>query len=116
MHFPGLSCSDSGTQVVLKGADSVGPSFFALPRSEQLSDQVFGECGCCKISPPPSLPLGFLGVQPAYLLRWMSIVQNPKKSWLAKKPACSLVDDASLGPQLPPSGSGCPCLPVLGGG
>ena len=41
-----------------------------------------------------------------------STIQNPKKSWLATKPACSLVDDASLGLQLPTSGSGCPHLPV----
>ena len=34
MHFPGLSCSHSGTQVVLRGADLVGPAFRALPRSE----------------------------------------------------------------------------------
>ena len=38
---------------------------------------------------------------------WMLTVQNPKMSWLAKKPACSLVDNASLGLRLPPSGSGC---------
>ncbi|MGC3008459.1 hypothetical protein ACPTHZ_14415, partial [Enterococcus faecium] len=56
---------------------------------------------------PLYLPLGFLDVQPAHLLRWMLTVQNPKKSWLAKKPACSLVDYVSLGLQLPPSGSGC---------
>ena len=36
MHLPGLSGSGSGTQVVLRGADSVGPAFCALPRSEQL--------------------------------------------------------------------------------
>ena len=36
MHLPGLSRSGSGTWVVLKGADSVGPAFCALPRSEQL--------------------------------------------------------------------------------
>jgi len=36
MHLPGLSPSGSGTQVVLKGTDSVGPAFCALPRSEQL--------------------------------------------------------------------------------
>ena len=36
MHFPGLSGSGSGTRVVLKGANSVGPAFCALPRSEQL--------------------------------------------------------------------------------
>ena len=36
MHFPGLTHSGSGTQVVLRGTDSVGPAFCALPRSEQL--------------------------------------------------------------------------------
>ena len=36
MHFPGLSYSGSGTQVVLRGANSVGPAFCALPRSKQL--------------------------------------------------------------------------------
>ena len=36
MHLPGLSHSGSGTQVALRGADSVGPAFCALPRSEQL--------------------------------------------------------------------------------
>ena len=35
MHLPGLSRSGSGTQVVLRGADMVGP-VCALPRSEQL--------------------------------------------------------------------------------
>ena len=68
---------------------------------------MFGESSHCDLSAPPSLLLGFLGVQPVYLLRRMLTVQNPKKSWLAMKPVCSLVDDASLGPRLPPSGSGC---------
>ena len=36
LHLPGPSCSGSGTRVVLRGADSVGPAFCALPRSEQL--------------------------------------------------------------------------------
>ena len=36
MHLPGLSRSGSGTRVVLRGTDSVGPAFCALPRSEQL--------------------------------------------------------------------------------
>ena len=36
MHFPGLSSSGSGSWVLPKGADSVGPVFCALPRSEQL--------------------------------------------------------------------------------
>ena len=36
MHLPGLSHSGSGTQVVLRGADLVGPAFCVLPRSKQL--------------------------------------------------------------------------------
>ena len=67
----------------------------------------------CYLSPPSAQPLSFLGVQQARLLRcacllwgadlWLrpsrqtSTVRNPKESWLARKPACSLVDDASLG-------------------
>ena len=34
-------------------------------------------------------------------------VDHPESSWLARKPACSLVDNASLGLRLPPSVSGC---------
>ena len=76
----------------------LGLRFVPFPGPSGSGDQVFGECGCCDLLPPRSLPLGFLGVQPAHLLRWMLTVQNPKKSWLATKPACSLVDNASLGP------------------
>ena len=36
MHLPGLSRSGSGTQVVLRGADLVGPAFCGLPMSEHL--------------------------------------------------------------------------------
>ena len=36
VHFPGLSCSGSGSRVLHKGTDSVGPAFCALPRSKQL--------------------------------------------------------------------------------
>ena len=36
VHFPGLSHSGSGSWVIHKGTDSVGPAFCALPRSEQL--------------------------------------------------------------------------------
>ena len=69
---------------------------FAGPSSS--GDEVFGELGRCDLLPPPSLPLGFLGVQLAHLLRQVLTIQNPKKSWLAMKPACSLVEDASPGP------------------
>ena len=115
MHFPGLSHSGSGTRVLHKGADLVGLVFVPFPGLSSSGDQVFGEHSCCNLSPAPSLPLGFLGVQPAHLLRWMLTIQNPRKSWITTKPACSLVDDASLGPQLLPSGSGCPHLTVSGG-
>ena len=59
MHLPGLSHSGSGTQVVLRGADSVGPAFCALPGP---NSSVFGERGRCDLSPLLSLLLGFLGV------------------------------------------------------
>ena len=36
LHLPGPSRSGSGTRVVLRGSDSVGPAFCALPRSKQL--------------------------------------------------------------------------------
>ena len=35
VHFPDLSCSDSVSQVLHKGTDSVGWAFCALPKSEQ---------------------------------------------------------------------------------
>ena len=36
VRFPGLSRSGSGSEVLHKGADSVGPGFCAFPKSEQL--------------------------------------------------------------------------------
>ena len=36
VRFPGLSRSGSGSRALHKGADSVGPAFCALPRSEEL--------------------------------------------------------------------------------
>ena len=42
--------------------------------------QVSGERGHCDLSPPPSLQLSFLGVQPAHLLRRLLTVQDPEKS------------------------------------
>ena len=99
-----------------KAQTRLGLRFVPFPGPSSSGDEVFGQRGCCDLLPFPSLPLGFLVVQLAHLLRQMLTVQNPKKSWLTMKPACSLVDDASLEPRLPPSGSGCPHLPVSGGG
>ena len=39
VHLPGLSCSGSGSRILHKGTDSVGPAFCALARSEQLRRQ-----------------------------------------------------------------------------
>ena len=73
VHFPGLSHSRSGSWVLHKGTDSVGPASCALPRSEQLrrpgawrehSPQV-GSVS----SPPWPQPLGFLGAQWEHCLR-----------------------------------------------
>ena len=47
VHLPGLSRSGSGTRVILRGADSVGPAFCALPRSEQ-----FRQPGACRVHSP----------------------------------------------------------------
>ena len=84
----------------------MGLRFVSFPALSSLSDEVFVKHGPCDLSPLLSLPLGFLGVQLVHLL-WRITVQNPKKSLLAKKPACSLVDNVSLGLRLPRSGSGC---------
>ena len=132
--FPCLHCL--GSRLLCPELSEAGPGLYALPRSKLLRFRHSGSpqrrrlrwaCGLCPSqvraaqvtrclasgrcdsSPPPSLLPGFLGVQPAHLLRRMVTVQNPK-SWLAEKPACSLVDNASLGLLLPPSGpssSGC---------
>ena len=108
--------------------------FVPFPGPSSSGDQVLGKRGHCNLLPPLSLLLGFLGVKLAHLLRcavclfwgadlwlrpawWMSTIQNPKKSWLATKPACSLVDDASLGLQLPLLALAAPtCLSPAGDG
>ena len=58
----------------------LGLHFVPFPGLSSSGDEVFGEHGRCDLLAPLSLPLGFLGVQPAHLLRRMMTVQNPKKS------------------------------------
>ena len=43
VHFPGLSHSGSGSQVLHKGTDSVGPGFVPFPGPSSSGDQVLGE-------------------------------------------------------------------------
>ena len=64
----------------------MGLHFVPFPGPSSSGDEVFGERGRCNLSPPPSLPLGFLAVQLAHILRRMLTVQNPKK--LVSKEAC----------------------------
>ena len=102
MHFPGLSCSGSGSRVLHKGADLVGPAFCAIPGLSSSGDQVFGACRCPQLKaatyplPCPSCLVFWvcilwgadLWLQPS---RQMSTVQKPKMSWLVTKSGCSLV-------------------------
>ena len=76
MHLPGPSRSGSGTRVVLRGTDSVGPAFCALPRSERQFALPRRAPMLRLIASPP---LGYLDVKPAHLLRQMLTVQTPKK-------------------------------------
>ena len=105
----------SGSRLLHRELSEAGPGLHAPPRSKPLRfrhsgspqgrrigwacvlcpsqvriAQVFGKRGRCDLSPLPSLLLSFPGLQLAPLLRRMVTVQNPKKSQLAKKPACSL--------------------------
>ena len=138
VHFPGLSHSGSGSQVLLKGADSVGPAFCAFPGPSSSIDQVLGERsvpgGLCLLI--TSKPLGFLGMLQDCHLRcamchlwgadlwlqpsWhMSTVQDPRKTWLATGSLLTVWwRMLSLGPRLPLTGSGCcppASLPLVGG-
>ena len=139
--FPCLHCL--GSRLLCRELSEAGPGLYALPRSKPLRFRYSGTpqrrrlswaCVCALprseqvrwpavwqvwslwliASPIPSSR--FSGCTLAHFLRQMSTFQNPKKSSLAMKPACSLVDDASLGPWLPPSGSGCSRQPVSGRG
>ena len=112
MHFPGLSRSGSGSQVLHKGADLVGPVSASDPGLSSSGDQVLGVCSHPQLKavtyplPRPSRSIfwvcngrAFSGVPcvSSGKLIWlrpsrlMSTVQNPKKSWLAMTSACSLV-------------------------
>ena len=139
---PAHGAHRSGSRLLRWEPSEAGPGLHAPPRSKPLrlrhsgspqrrrlgwacvlcpsqvrAARVFGERGRCDSSPLPSPLLSFLGVQPAPLLRRMMTVQNPEKSWLAKKPACSLVVNVSLGLRLPSSGSSSSgCLSLEGDG
>ena len=66
MHFPGLICSGSGSWVLHKGTDFVGPAFCALPGPRSSGDQLLGDRtlpgGLCILITSQVPALGFLGV------------------------------------------------------
>ena len=80
MHFPGLSCSGSGTWVVLRGTDSMGLRFVPFPGLSSSGDEVFGKRGRCNLPSPPFPAARFSGCTTGDLLRQMLTVQKPKKS------------------------------------
>ena len=129
MLFPGLSCSGSGSWVLHKGTEFVGPAFCALPRSEQLKWP-----GAWQVHSPSwvvSLIISSVPVLrfPGCTARQPSQVSHvsPLESWsltvtlLADvnhpgsqedfvsnwKPSHSLVEDAVSGAKI------APCLPAL---
>ena len=120
--FPCLRCL--GSRLLCWELSEASPGLYALPRSKLLRFRYSGTpqrhrlCWACVLCPSqvraaqvtwcllsmvaatyhlPRPCCCFLGVKLAHLLRGMSTVQNPQKSWLAMKPACSLVGNASLG-------------------
>ena len=68
VYFPGLSCSGSGSRVLHKGADLVGPAFCALPRSEQLRRQ-----GAWWLQTPQVGSASYHLLSPSQLVSWVSV-------------------------------------------
>ena len=114
----GTHCS--GSRLLLQELSEAGPGLHASPRSKPLRlrhsgspqrhrlswacvlclsqvrvAQVFGEHGCCDLSPLCYLLLSLLSVQPATDGDRPEPREGLKK--LAKKPVCSLVVNVSLG-------------------
>ena len=105
MHFPGLSHSGSGSRVLHKGTDLVGPAFCAFPGPRSSGNQVLDECTLLRwdsafyhlpcpsrsvsrvrresaISGVPCVSSGeLISADPPSA--GGSTIQDPKKSWLA---------------------------------
>ena len=130
MHFPGLSCSGSGSRVLHRGADLVGPAFCPLPGPSSSSDQMLGEhtlpgVGASYHLPGLSVHLrcpmcllwgADLWLRPSW---WMSIVQDPGKTSVSNwELARSFVEDAVSGAEIAPFWLWLSpaCLSASGGG
>ena len=113
-----LHCSDSGLLCVFRPAQAR-----AAQVTRCLASAVAPRWGC-SLSPPPSQSLGFLGVQRAsvpcacvYSGELISVCNPPGECRLPIIPRSLLAVwyQMLLWGRLPPSGSGCPRLPVSGG-
>ena len=111
VRFPGLSRSGSGSRVVHKDAGSVGPAFCAFPGPSSSGSQERDSTlspGAARLI-PSRVPACFrargwtlcLFWEADFWLRpsrWMSTIQNLKKSLVRNwKPVCSLVRGALSG-------------------
>ena len=136
VHFPGLSCSGSGSRVLHKGVDSVGPAFCAFPVwAAQATRRVAsalssGAVHIITSAVPAARVAGRVSLWRAVCLFWgadlrliswrMSTVQNLRKFLVRNwKPVGSLAGDALSGAEfahfplrlaltfpLPPAGDG----------
>ena len=108
MHLPGLSCSGSGTQVVLRDAEmQVGPAFCALPRSEQLRWWGVRGAWSLRLIASPLPAARFSGCTTSAPSQANVDHPEPQEVLVSKEACLQFVDNVSLGPRLPPSGSGC---------
>ena len=96
VHFPGLSCSGSGSRVLHKSQTQLGICFVPFPGLSSSGNQVLGKCtvpgGLCILITSPVLAPWFPGcvvcllwgadlrLQPSWQ---MSTIQDPRETWLA---------------------------------
>ena len=107
VHFPGLSRSGSGSWILHKGADLVGPVFCAFPCPRSSGSQELEELTLlrCSLTYPLPIPASVSGsarsgapcVSSGELISWlrpswqMSTIQNLRKSLVRNwKPVCTL--------------------------
>ena len=139
--FPCLHCL--GSRSLCREPSEAGPGLYALPRSKPLRFKFSGSQRrrlgwACVLRPSQDRATQVSGVWRSRLLRLIAspvpaarfsgcttgapsqadVDDHPESQEvlvLLTKPACSLVNDASLGPRLSPSSSGCLRLPVSSG-
>ena len=116
MHFPGLSHSGSGTQVVHKGTDLVRPAFCAVPRSDQLrwpGVWLVQFLWLMASHVPAAQFSGYTTSAPSQV----DVDRSESQEVLVSNEACLQFGRWCLsGAWLIPSGSGCPHLLVSSGG